>query len=162
VDPIAWPEIDVAQPELSSLGADGFGELVVTATKNRMMPLIRYRTGDLAALNETPKGLVLERVVGRVHDIVKIGGRKIPTHHIQDVLNRIGGIAEFQIQLRDCRPLLRLVPESSAARQYIRDRIWLYWHDAVQVEFITSSELQLLGWRGKFRHLVPNSTPRLA
>jgi phenylacetate-CoA ligase len=162
MDLIAWPEIDGSQPELSSLASEGIGELVVTAAKNRMMPLIRYRTGDLALLRENSAGFILEKVIGRVHDMINIGDRKVPTHHIQDVLNRIPGIAEFQIQLRDCGPVLRVVPEDSANRQHIHDRIWLYWQDAMQVEFITSSELQLLGWRGKFRHLVPNATPRLA
>jgi phenylacetate-CoA ligase len=161
MDPIAWPEIDASQSELSSLGPDGIGELVVTAAKNRMMPLIRYRTGDLAVLRESSTGFILEKVIGRVHDIIHIGDRKVPTHHIQDVLNRIPGISEFQIQLRECGPVLRVVPEDSANRQHIHDLIWVYWQDAMQVEFITSSELQLLGWRGKFRHLVPNATPHL-
>ena len=39
---------------------------MVTATKNRMMPLIRYRTGDMAVISETTRGFILNKLVGRI------------------------------------------------------------------------------------------------
>ena len=156
LDPMTWPEVAAsdAADELWSGKGGAAGELVVTATKNRMMPLIRYRTGDLAALNQTTRGFVLDELVGRIHDVVEIAGRRFPTHYIQDVLNRIGGIREFQIELRDQRPVLRIVAEDGADIDDMRDRIGRYWQCAMQVEFIAPSELRLLGWRRKFGHLV--------
>jgi phenylacetate-CoA ligase len=160
LDPMAWPEVaasDAADELLSGEGGEA-GELVVTATKNRMMPLIRYRTGDLAVLKPTPRGFVLDELVGRIHDVVEIAGRRLPTHYIQDVLDRIGGIREFQIELRDHRPVLRIVSEDGADLDGIRDRIDRYWQSAMQVEFIAPSELRLLGRRRKFRRLVAAPT----
>jgi phenylacetate-CoA ligase len=159
LDPMAWPEIAAAEgayvPSRENAKA---GELVVTATKNRMMPLIRYRTGDLAVLSQTSRGFEVKELVGRTHDVVEIAGRKLPTHYIQDVLDRIGGIKEFQIEIRQRRPVFRLVPDDGARLDDIRARIGRYWSGATDVEFISSSELQLLGGRRKFRHLVAAST----
>ena len=90
--------------------------------------------------------------------VVEIAGRKLPTHYIQDVLDRIGGIKEFQIEVRQRRPVLRLVPDNGAKLDDIRARIGRYWSGAADVEFISSSELRLLGGRRKFRHLVAAST----
>jgi phenylacetate-CoA ligase len=164
LDSMAWPEIAAAEgaDNLSSGENGEAGELVVTATKNRMMPLIRYRTGDLAMLSQTSRGFELEELVGRIHDVVEIAGRKLPTHYIQDVLDRIGGIKEFQIEIRQRRPVLRLVPDSGAKLDDIRARIGRYWQGAADVEFISSSELRLLGRRRKFRHLVAASTAPIA
>jgi phenylacetate-CoA ligase len=156
LDPIAWPEIAAFEgiDDLSTDEQGEAGELVITATRNRMMPLIRYRTGDMAVFSTSDRGFILNKLVGRIHDVIEIGGRKVPTHYIQDVLNRIGGIKEFQIELRERVPVLRLVAEDGADKDDIRDRIRSYWNDALDVKFIAGSELRLLGWRRKFRHLV--------
>jgi phenylacetate-coenzyme A ligase PaaK-like adenylate-forming protein len=156
LDPMVWPEIATSNDveNVTSRESGEVGEVVITATKNHMMPLIRYRTGDLAVLTQTSRGFVLNELVGRIHDVIEIAGRRFATHYIQDVLNRIGGIKEFQIELRNRRPVLRLVPEDGARLDDIRGRIGRYWQSAMDVEFITPSELQLLGWRRKFRHLV--------
>jgi phenylacetate-CoA ligase len=160
LDPMAWPEIAAAEGgyNVSSRENVEAGELVVTATKNRIMPLIRYRTGDLAVLSQTSRGFEVKELVGRTHDVVEIAGRKLPTHYIQDVLDRIGGIKEFQIEIRQRRAVFRLVPDDGARLDDIRARIGRYWSGATDVEFISSSELQLLGGRRKFRHLVAAST----
>jgi phenylacetate-CoA ligase len=149
LDPVAWPEIADMEGDV--------GELVLTATKNDMMPLIRYRTGDRAELSETADGFVLDRLVGRIHDVVAIGGHRLPTHYIQDLLDRVGGIRQFQIEPRDARPLLRLVLEDGADPQALQARIAHYFHDAVDVAFIAPSDLRRLGGRQKFRHLLPSA-----
>jgi phenylacetate-CoA ligase len=137
------------------------GELVFTALKNRMMPLIRYRSGDLATMRDTPSGFMLEEIVGRVHDVVQIAGQQLPTHYIQDVLDRVGGVKEFQIEIRDERPVFRIVAEPGLDQQVFRRRLESWWDDAVDVEFIDSSALVLQGSRSKFRHLVsPMATTR--
>jgi phenylacetate-CoA ligase len=155
-DPLAWPEIIPAERGADFAGAEGAssGELVFTGLKNRMMPLIRYRTGDLATLREAPEGFVIEEMVGRVHDIVEIAGRRLPTHYVQDLLDRIGAVKEFQIEIRQGRPTFRIVVEPGADREAFRERLASWWGDAVDVEFIESSALNLQGWRSKFRHLV--------
>jgi phenylacetate-CoA ligase len=142
-DDQVWPETDA-------------GELVLTGLRNRMMPLIRYRTGDLATLGESGNGPMLSDLVGRIHDVVEIAGRRYPTHYVQDLLQRIGGVAEFQVTAA-ARPELRLVAEPGADQAAIRDRLAAWWGDAVAVRFIDPAALVLQGHRGKFRHLVPTA-----
>jgi phenylacetate-CoA ligase len=159
-DPVAWPEITPAETgaDLPEVEGAPTGELVFTALKNRMMPLIRYRSGDMATLRETPAGFAIEHMVGRVHEIIEIAGRRLPTHYVQDVLDRIGAVKEFQIEIRNGRPVFRIVAEPGVDRLAFRDRLAGWWGDAVDIEFIESSALNLQGWRSKFHHLVSPAT----
>jgi phenylacetate-CoA ligase len=155
-DSLVWPEIAPLDRHIDNTATeqDESGEIVVTTSKNRMMPLIRYRTGDMAVLSETVKGFVLSKLVGRIHDVIEIGGRKLPTHYIQDVLDRIGGIREFQVEFRDQGPVLRLVPERDTNVDNIRGHLGRFWNNELKIEFINASELQLIGGRRKFRRIV--------
>jgi phenylacetate-CoA ligase len=145
-DGLVWPEVTAE------------GELVLTGLTNRMMPLIRYRTGDLAKLTVRDHGPVLSDLVGRVHDLVAIDGKTYPTHYIQDLLQRIGGVAEFQIVAGN-QPVLRLVLEPGQSPDAIRARLAGWWGTAVDIEFIEPAALMLCGHRGKFRHVVSSDAP---
>lgn len=155
-DPIAWPEIvDVEfQAELAQVGTGRSGELVVTAFASRMMPLIRYGTGDIATMRETPNGFYIQNMIGRIHDVVMIAGIPVPTHHVQDILDKIGGIREFQIESGLDRPVFRIVAENDAATGPIQIGLRERWSNFIDVEFIEVDALKLQGWRSKFRHLV--------
>ena len=130
-------------------------EMVLTGLTNYFMPLIRYRTGDRGTVAENEEGFFITDITGRIHDIVVIDDRQYPTHYVQDVLDRIGGIQEFQIVTRQGSNMtLALVPESSANRQEIETRIAEYWGDAFEIVFIDQSDLVTVGWREKFRYVV--------
>ncbi len=148
-DNIVWPEtLD---------HASGTPELVLTGLRNDAMPLVRYRTGDLAQLIISKEGMFLEHVMGRVHDLVPIGERSYPTHYIQDVLDRIGGIDEFQVEPRAGKPLLlRIVVNDAARRATVSQRIGQFWPSQVEVEFSDFNGLTRSGWRSKFRYVVEN------
>ncbi|MHB8481843.1 MAG: phenylacetate--CoA ligase family protein [Nitrospiria bacterium] len=128
-------------------------EIVLTGLRNDAMPLIRYRTGDLGSLEIREDGFWLKNIEGRVHELVRIGDKNYPTHYIQDLLDRIGGIDEFQIELRGDRTLLRLVLANSAERDIIDRRIKGWW-EKIDVEFTNFDGLKRCGWREKFRHVV--------
>jgi phenylacetate-CoA ligase len=155
-DPVAWPEIIEVEfgAEIPQIAEGRSGELVVTAFANKMMPLIRYSTGDIAVLREASDGFCIQKMSGRVHDVVKIAGVPVPTHHVQDVLDRMGGIREFQIESDTDRPVFRIVPENNAATDKIRNGLRQLWSDSIDIEFIEVGALKLQGWRSKFRHLV--------
>lgn len=146
-DGVVWPE---ALPHESA-----GDELVLTGLLNQAMPLIRYRTGDLAELTETDEGYFLKQISGRIHDLVRIGDRCYPTHYVQDLLDRIGGIDEFQIEERPGRSLLlRIVMQDVHRRDQAAQRIQKWWSGAVEVEFTEFSGLARSGWRGKFRYVI--------
>jgi phenylacetate-CoA ligase len=145
LDCIAWPEVAMRE---------GRSELVFTGLRNDAMPLVRYRTGDLAELDATDDGVYLRNIVGRMHDVVSIAGHQYPTHYLQDVLDRLGGIDEFQVVQTDGSSLLRLVVPDDRHRGAVAKRIEAWWGDAVQLEFTDFAGLSRSGWRSKFRHLV--------
>lgn len=146
----AWPEsFEVEGAE------NGEHELVFTGFRNQLMPLIRYRTGDLAKVEDGPKGFHLTHVVGRIHDLVSINGIDHPTHHIQDMLDhRVGGIQEFQIDLRSNPPLLKIVPEVFADPEEIRRKVTGFWGQGFEVQFVDHEAFVRVGRHAKFRHVV--------
>lgn len=147
LDSEGWPESRVTQ--------GGSHELVLTGFRNRLMPLIRYATGDLARVEQREDGFFLTDIVGRIHDIVHLAGVAYPTHTIQDMLDhRVGGIQEFQIDVRGAKPVLRIVPEPHADTAQIAAKIEGYWPGALTVEFVGHDAFVRVGHRAKFRHVV--------
>ena len=147
LDYMVWPE--------TLANDDGSHELVCTGLTNMAMPLIRYRTGDLADLKEEDDGWYLTNLVGRVHEMVTIQNRSYPTHYFQDLIDRIPGIADFQVVEREGKvPLLRLVPEAHASRDLIGEKIRGYWQENVEHLFVIQEDLERLGRRAKFSRLI--------
>ena len=70
-----------------------------------------------------PTVSISPNIVGRVHDLVRIGEHRYPTHYLQDLLDRIGGIDEFQVVERDGASLLRLVVPDANHRVAVSRRI---------------------------------------
>ncbi|WP_197062317.1 phenylacetate--CoA ligase family protein [Dickeya chrysanthemi] len=147
LDSEGWPE--------SRISDTGENELVFTGFHNRLMPLIRYATGDLACVEQRDDGFYLTNVTGRIHDIIYLDGIAYPTHTIQDMLDhRVGGIQEFQIDTRGEKPILRIVPEPQADLTNIVSKIEGYWPGAMVVEFVGHDDFIRVGHRAKFRHVV--------
>lgn len=151
----------VAYPECINSGDGQGGEIVLTGLTNDAMPLIRYRTGDLADLETRLDGFYYTNIQGRVHDIVRIGKKTYPTHYIQDLLDRVGGVEEFQVVQRDDgRFLLRIVASRGADVVSLETRIRSWWGDRVIFEFTDLACLTRFGWQAKFRYLVHTEKDR--
>jgi len=119
------------------------------------MPLIRFATGDRARVERNEQGFVLSEVLGRIHDVVSINGVPYATHHVMDMLDhRVGGIQEFQIDLRGELPIMRIIPEPGADPAQIAARIDQFWPSGFKVEFVNHDGLIRVGLRSKFRHVV--------
>ncbi|WP_199030294.1 phenylacetate--CoA ligase family protein [Ralstonia sp. ASV6] len=150
LDSEGWAENRLLEGDI-----DGANELVFTGFRNRLMPLIRYTTGDLARVEERDNGFFLTNVVGRIHDVVPINGTAHATHHIQDMLDhRVGGIQEFQIDLRTSPPTLRIVLEPWASEEETTRKLRGYWKDAFTIAYVGHGDLLRVGHRAKFRHVV--------
>lgn len=157
-------ELDGEQGGLQVLESEGWPEhradddgheLVFTGFRNCLMPLVRYATGDRARVMQKQKAFVLTDIVGRIHDVVPINGVEHATHHIMDMLDhRVGGIQEFQIDLRGAHPILRIVPEPQVGTEDIVRKLETFWPGAFQIEFVGHDALVRVGHRAKFRHVV--------
>jgi phenylacetate-CoA ligase len=73
------------------------GELVFTTLSKEALPLIRYRTGDISALDATPcpcgrTTVRMARIRGRYDDMLIIRGVNLYPSEVERVLLRIGGV----------------------------------------------------------------------
>ncbi|NLX60710.1 MAG: phenylacetate--CoA ligase [Phycisphaerae bacterium] len=74
------------------------GELVITALTKQAMPVIRYRTRDIASLDRSPcpcgrTGVRMSRVVGRTDDLLIVRGANVFPSQIEEALLRVDGTA---------------------------------------------------------------------
>lgn len=74
------------------------GELVFTALTKQAMPIIRYRTRDIASLNDAPcpcgrTGVRMSRVMGRTDDMLIVRGVNVFPSQIEEALLRVEGTA---------------------------------------------------------------------
>jgi phenylacetate-CoA ligase len=149
LDSEGWPEY---RPIIED--GENTHELVFTGFRNKLMPLIRYTTGDLAKVSQQDN-LIMTDIVGRMHDFVSINEVIYPTHHIMDILDhRVGHIQEFQIDLQGNVPILRIVPEPLANLEHIQTKINQFWGQGINLQFVNSDNFIRVGRHQKFRHVV--------
>lgn len=90
--------VECLDPETGHEVADGeVGELVFTTLTKEALPVLRYRTGDLAALYREPDGtgrtlVRMSRILGRRDDMLVIRGVNVYPSEIEAVLLGDGGI----------------------------------------------------------------------
>jgi phenylacetate-CoA ligase len=116
--------LEVIDPQTLEPTPDGEkGELVVTTLARELMPLIRFRTGDLTVVQRLPDGSIrLPRgVIGRVDEMLKVKGVKLYPRELGPILASIPGLDSKQYQLIVSRTAtgtdsleLRVVGDSNA------------------------------------------------
>ncbi|MDQ3477292.1 MAG: AMP-binding protein, partial [Actinomycetota bacterium] len=90
--------VECIDPESGREVADGeVGELVFTTLTKEALPVLRYRTGDLAALYREPDGTGrtltrMSRILGRRDDMIVIRGVNVYPSEIEAVLLGAEGI----------------------------------------------------------------------
>lgn len=97
--------VEVIDPETgASLPAGKEGELVVTTLGREAMPLLRYRTGDIAALlpeEECPCGIPtprISRIKGRSDDMVCVGtGENLYPEDLDRAMMGIANVRGYQL-----------------------------------------------------------------
>lgn len=116
------------------VAGDGGGELLVTALRQRTMPLIRYSTGDRAQWLRGPcacgRGLPRIRLLrGRTMDyLVRPDGSFVNPHFFTIAWEGVEGIVQFQV-IQEARDLLvyRFIPaagtDPARAEEELRRRI---------------------------------------
>lgn len=111
-----------------SVGNAGRGELILTTLGRTGSPLLRYRTGDLvqlSTLNSHPatspidsSDLALEGgILGRVDDMVVVRGVNVYPSAIEEIIRRVGGVAEYQVHVSQRQALTELTVTVEPAAQ---------------------------------------------
>lgn len=95
------------------------GELILTNLGRTGSPLLRYRTGDLvqhstgnvqrSACPCGSRDLALEGgILGRVDDMVVVRGVNVYPSAVEEIIRRIGGVAEYQVRVSRANALAEL------------------------------------------------------
>ena len=143
-----------AHVECSSLG-NGLDELIVTTTTNTAMPLIRYKTGDFGEVIHKDGRDYITNLYGRIHDIVEINGKIYPTHYIQEILEKVGGVDEFQIvKSNNNNFIIKVVTNDDTKKEMVEITLENIFEQQAKVVFTDFSGLKRTGWRDKFRYVV--------
>ena len=127
------------------IGADehGVGELVVTTLTNDIMPLLRYRTGDLVQR-------VAEKylVHGRVRDAMRHrDGRRVTTLEVDRCFEGVAGIAHYQF---------RQASNGDCDLQFISDVVAI---DAGDLNRLTARLKNLLGLQTEIPAVAVDKLP---
>jgi phenylacetate-CoA ligase len=114
---------DAGRPVAPSAGHTAAGEVVVTPLGVEGMPLLRFRTGDVAALYTAPCpcGRTTPRlgpIIGRRHQLLKVRGTSIYPNAIVDALRALPEVADCAVVAEEEHPLsdrLTVFVEAQAA-----------------------------------------------
>ena len=124
--------VETLDPTTGKPTEDGTpGELTFTTPTKEALPLLRYRTGDIASLNRAPcacgRTLVrMSKVTGRVDDMVVIRGVNIYPSEVEAVLLAQPGVAPHYLLVVDRRtPTVRLLVacEGAVAKDALDDAL---------------------------------------
>jgi len=97
--------VEIIDPETGKqLGLGKIGEIVAT-TFNKIYPLIRFGTGDLSILTETPcpcgrTSPRLLKILGRVDQATKVRGLFVHPGQVDEVASRYPQIAKHQLVIK--------------------------------------------------------------
>lgn len=174
--------LEIVDPETGLPVPEGeVGEIVVTCLKRRLMPLIRYRTGDLGrrVREQCPCGRTtpLFELKGRTGDVLRVGTVSIYPDSIAAALSRVEGVSHlFQIvaDRAGAKDVLTIRTErlhpggpdrSGAIRQAILDEnpelpeaLDEGWLGALEVEVLDPDGLPRNERTGKIRRTVDRRT----
>jgi phenylacetate-coenzyme A ligase PaaK-like adenylate-forming protein len=101
--------VETLDPDSGRPTADGVpGDLTFTTPTKKALPLLRYRTGDIAALHRSPchcgRTLVrMSKVTGRVDDMLVVRGVNVYPSEIEAVLLAHPGVAPHYLVVVDRR-----------------------------------------------------------
>ncbi len=150
------------------------GELVITAFTKEAMPILRYRTRDIAVLYDDPcpcgrTTLRMSRVVGRSDDMMIIRGVNVFPSQVEEALLAVEGAApHYRIELTrpgtldEVRVRVEVLPELFSDK--LADMTQLKRRTEYAIQQITGVQMQvdllppnsLERFEGKAKHVIDN------
>jgi phenylacetate-CoA ligase len=141
--------------EIVHADKNGIGDLVVTTLTNDVMPLVRYRVGDLAELREQPYSTDY-LVHGRARDtLLRSDGQRVTTLEVDRCFAGVGGILHYQLKQNEQGDgHLQLIPDREPPTAERLDCLTAELKDLLRLENpVTTEAVKLLPPlpSGKFR-----------
>lgn len=122
--------VECLNPETLEPVAEGEqGELVITTLTKEAMPLIRYRTRDIASIRWEPCACGrtfarISRIVGRTDDMLRVRGVGVFPSQIEEALLRVDGTApHYRIEVDRPGALDRITVKVELRPQDFTDRL---------------------------------------
>ena len=139
-------------------------EVIGTTLNNRLMPLVRFRTGDLVEISDSPckcgdEGKNITAIIGRSNDYIELPGRKMTGTVLVMPFKNSRNILEAQvIQKKDKSIVIKVVKNEKFS---IEDEKLLYKEiynflpkDMCELQFVNEIEKNS---NGKFRFVINES-----
>jgi phenylacetate-CoA ligase len=156
--------VEVVDPQsLEPLPDGGEGELVITTLSKQAMPLIRYRTRDITAIETRPCACGrsirrIRRISGRSDDMIIIRGVNVYPSQIEAALLKTeASLPHYQIVLTRKAGLDQMEVRVEVTGEMLRDR--LSEMEGLQRRFARSIE-QITGLHIEVTLVQPGSVPR--
>jgi phenylacetate-CoA ligase len=156
--------VEVVNPQsLEPLPDGGEGELVITTLSKQAMPLIRYRTRDITAIETRPCACGrsirrIRRISGRSDDMIIIRGVNVYPSQIEAALLKTeASLPHYQIVLTRKAGLDQMEVRVEVTGEMLRDR--LSEMEGLQRRFARSIE-QITGLHIAVTLVQPGSVPR--
>ena len=130
------------------------GEVVVTRLDNYLMPLIRYKMGDLAVKADPEKKCkcgrefpILEEIIGRDTDIVHTpGGKVLIVHFFTGIFEYYKEIEQFQVVQKNTGPLeIRYIPDmnfNESVLDKIKDEMYEKANEKFPFKYVRVDEIK--------------------
>jgi phenylacetate-CoA ligase len=158
--------VECVDPETLEPVAEGeAGELVFTSLTKEAMPVLRYRTRDIARLDASPcpcgrTGARMGRVVGRTDDMLIIRGVNVFPSQIEEALLRVEGTApHYLIEVSRPGALDEVTVRVEMRRQDFSDRM----RDMQALKERIDREIQsITGMRMNVELVMPQTLERSA
>lgn len=126
--------VEIVDEEGNVLSPGKTGEVVVTPMRIEGMPLLRFKTGDISFIIDTPcscgrNSLRLGPILGRKNQMMKVRGTTIYPQAIYSALEEIEGIKEYYIavasenELSDTIEVHLAVDRIDCAPEVIQDKL---------------------------------------
>ncbi len=149
--------IEIVDPETGDVQPKGgTGEIVVTNLNRRLMPIIRYRTGDLGrrvgGTCQCGRAGPRFELLGRCDDVMRVGSVSVDPESVADALGRVDGASQlFQVVgLREHAKDV-LVVRVESAREDEREAVAAGVRTAVLDADGELGQALREGWLGAFR-----------
>ncbi|NJM25080.1 MAG: phenylacetate--CoA ligase [Bacteroidia bacterium] len=96
--------VEILDDQNNLLPAGVAGEVTITSLGVEGMPLLRYKTGDVAAYYDEPctcgrHTLRLGPVIGRRQQMIKLKGTTLYPPGVFDILNQVGSIQDYVVEV---------------------------------------------------------------
>ena len=149
------PSLQIALLEAVEPDPAGIGDLVVTTLTNDLMPLVRYRIGDLIQRTEEPyrtRYILHGRAADAFHTQ---DGRRITTRQVDECFAGVQGILHYQsIEQPENRFCFRFVPDRDGPLagdfEALQDRLCSLFRSPEKIQF-AATDLLMPESSGKFR-----------